>query len=121
MASHARVPSISEEGTMAGTFEGLSDLEWKLFADRFPAEPTKRGRGMPHPSFRQVSNTWLSILVTGCRWCDLPRGHASPSAWTGRGPRDDSVAIRWCGGRLCPLAKAAVRGSPMAAQAKGSS
>ena len=31
---------------MAGTFEGLSDLEWKLFADLFPPEPTKRGRDM---------------------------------------------------------------------------
>jgi hypothetical protein len=32
---------------MAGRFEGLSDLEWNLFADIFPPEPTKRGRGMP--------------------------------------------------------------------------
>ena len=28
---------------MAGTFEGLSDLEWKLFADLFPPEPTEAG------------------------------------------------------------------------------
>jgi hypothetical protein len=34
---------------MAGTFEGLSDIEWKLFADLFPPELVKRGRGMPHP------------------------------------------------------------------------
>jgi hypothetical protein len=37
---------------MAGTFEGLSDLEWQLFADLFPPEPRKRGRGMPHTPFR---------------------------------------------------------------------
>jgi hypothetical protein len=36
---------------MAGTFEGLSDLEWKLFADVFPPQPTKRAQGMPHAPF----------------------------------------------------------------------
>jgi hypothetical protein len=44
---------------MAGTFEGLTDLEWKLFADLFPPAPTKRGRGMPQTPFRQVVNTLL--------------------------------------------------------------
>ena len=29
---------------------------------------------MPHPPFRQVVNTLLYVLMTGCRWCDLPRG-----------------------------------------------
>jgi transposase len=71
---------------MARTFEGLSDLEWKLFADLLPPEPTKRGRGMPHTAFRQVVNTWLYILITGCRWCDLPRG----SPWASK-----SAAHRW--------------------------
>jgi hypothetical protein len=33
---------------MAGRFEGLSDLEWKLFEDIFPEEPSKRGKGMPN-------------------------------------------------------------------------
>jgi transposase len=71
---------------MAGTFEGLSDLEWKLLADLCPPEPTKRGRGMPHTSFRQVVNTWLDVLITGCRWCDLPRG----PQWASK-----SAAHRW--------------------------
>ena len=68
---------------MAGTFEGLSDLEWKLFADLFPPEPTKRGRGMPATPFRKVVNTLLYVLITGCRWCDLPRG----PQWPPRAPR----------------------------------
>ena len=59
---------------MAGTCEGFSDLAWKLFADLFPLEPTKRGRGMPATPFRKVVNTILYVLITGCRWCDLPRG-----------------------------------------------
>jgi transposase len=59
---------------MAGRFEGLSDLEWHLFAGIFPPEPTPRRRGMPHTPFRKVGNTLLYVLITGCRWCDLPRG-----------------------------------------------
>jgi transposase len=56
---------------MAGRFEGLSDLEWKLFEDIFPPEPEKRGKGMPHAPYRYVLNSLLYILITGCRWCDL--------------------------------------------------
>ena len=82
---------------MAGTFEGLSDLEWKLFADLFPPEPTKRGRGMPHTPFRKVVNTFLYVLITGCRWCDLPAGPqwASKSAahrWLQRWQADGTLA-----------------------------
>ena len=44
---------------MAGRFEGLSDLEWRLCVDIMPPEPTKRRRGMPHTPFRQVVNTLL--------------------------------------------------------------
>lgn len=39
---------------MAGRFEGLSDLEWKLFEDIFPSEPFKCGKGMPHAPYRYV-------------------------------------------------------------------
>jgi Putative transposase of IS4/5 family (DUF4096)/Transposase DDE domain len=60
---------------MARRFEGLSDLEWKLFEDIFPNEPKKRGKGMPHAPYRHVLNSMLYILITGCRWCDLPRGN----------------------------------------------
>ncbi|QKQ75534.1 transposase [Nostoc sp. TCL240-02] len=59
---------------MAGRFEGLTDLEWKLFDDVFPQEPSKRGKGMPHAPYRHVLNSLLYILITGCRWCDLPKG-----------------------------------------------
>jgi hypothetical protein len=46
---------------MAGGFEGLSGLEWHLFADIFPPAPPVRGRGMPHTPFRQVVNTLLYV------------------------------------------------------------
>jgi transposase len=81
---------------MAGTFEGLSDWEWKLCAARFPPEPATRGHGMPQTSFRRGINPWLSSLITGCRWCDLPRGphwasksaaHRGRQRWQADGPR----------------------------------
>ena len=71
---------------MAGRFEGLSDLEWKLFEDIFPNKPEKRDRGMPHAPFRHVLNTLLYILITGCRRCDVPKGEI----WASK-----SSAHRW--------------------------
>lgn len=82
---------------MAGRFEGLSDLEWQLFADIFPPAPPQRGRGMPQTPLRQVVHTLLYVLITGCRWCDLPRGPqwASTSAahrWWQRWQADGMLA-----------------------------
>ena len=71
---------------MAGRFEGLSDLEWKLFEDIFPEAPKKRALRMPPVPFRYVLNSLLYILITGCRWCDLPRG----KIWASK-----SSAHRW--------------------------
>ena len=71
---------------MAGRFEGLNDLEWKLFEDVFPKTPKKRSRGMPAVPFRYVLNSLLYILITGCRWCDLPQG----KIWASK-----SSAHRW--------------------------
>jgi putative transposase of IS4/5 family DUF4096 len=48
-------------------------LEWKLFAELFPPEPTKRWRGMPHTPVHQVVIMVRYILITACRWCDLLR------------------------------------------------
>jgi len=42
--------------SMAGRFEGLSDLEWRLFEDILPKEPEKRARGMPHVSLEALTN-----------------------------------------------------------------
>jgi transposase len=57
---------------MPGRFEGLSDLEWKLFEDALP--PRRRGPGRMSCPMRRVLNSLLYVLITGCRWCDLPRG-----------------------------------------------
>ncbi|WP_228038629.1 hypothetical protein [Nostoc sp. LEGE 12450] len=43
---------------MNGRFEGLSDLEWKLFEDIFSEEASKRGKKMPHAPYRHVLNSF---------------------------------------------------------------
>ena len=83
---------------MAGRFEGLSDLEWKLFEDIFPQKPEKRGRGMPRTPFRYVLNSLLYILITGCRWCDLPQGKiwaskSSAHRWLKRWQEDGTLQL----------------------------
>jgi transposase len=57
---------------MAGRFEGLSDEHWSLFSDLIPAKSSKLGRSLS-PA-RAVLNSILYVLITGCRWCDVPRG-----------------------------------------------
>ncbi len=71
---------------MAGTGDGLSDVEWKLLADVFPPEPIKRAHGMPHTPFRKIVNTLRYVLMTDCPWYDLPRG----PRWASK-----SAAHRW--------------------------
>ena len=50
---------------MAGRFEGLSDIEWKLFSNLFPVQG-KRGKGKSSTDPRRVLNTLLYLLFTGC-------------------------------------------------------
>jgi hypothetical protein len=59
---------------MAGGFEGLSDLEWKLFNnDVFPEKLSKGGKGMPHAPYLYVLNSLFYILITECR-CVIYQG-----------------------------------------------
>jgi transposase len=50
---------------MSGRFEGLSDLEWKLFEDVMPEKRKRVGRR--DTPMRYVLNSMLYILITGCR------------------------------------------------------
>jgi hypothetical protein len=52
---------------------------------------------MPHAPFRQILPTWLYVLITGCRWCEVPRGPhwASKSAtqrWLQRWQTEGTLA-----------------------------
>ena len=82
---------------MAGRFQGLTDLEWLLFADLFQPPPEKLGRGRPTTPIRYLLNTLLDVLITGSRWCDVPKGkqwgarsssHRALQAWTEDGTLD---------------------------------
>lgn len=73
---------------MKGKFEGLTDTQWGLIEPLLPKEPAKRGKGSPHAPWRQVCNTILWVLITGARWCDVPKGRA----WGSR-----AGAHRWLG------------------------
>ncbi|HIA64971.1 TPA: transposase [Candidatus Poribacteria bacterium] len=50
---------------MAGRFEGLSEIEWKLFSNLFPVLG-KREKGKPATDPRRVLNMLLYLLFTGC-------------------------------------------------------
>ncbi len=58
---------------MAGRFEGVSDQQWDAIEEYFPKRPENPGRGQPPTAPRRVVNSILYILITGSRWCDLPR------------------------------------------------
>jgi hypothetical protein len=69
---------------MAGTFEGSSELEWKLYADLLPAVPMARGCGMPHTPFLKIVNPLtISVQPRGQNYprplSGVPRGKAPPS------------------------------------------
>ena len=130
---------------MAGRFDGLSDIEWQLFADIFPPAPLRRSRGdapyAPSQSRQHLalradhrlslvrSSPGASMGVQKCgasvaaalasRW--HARGPASPHPRHCRGARDHSMAVRGRRRLFFPLAKAAVRAWPMAAKVKASS
>ncbi len=73
---------------MPGRFEGLTDVQWEVVSPLFGPAPIKRGRGMPHADWRKVLNTIIWVLITGCRWCDIPKGEI----WGSR-----SASHRWLG------------------------
>ena len=73
---------------MAGRFEGLSDEQWSLFSDIILSRRNNLGR--PPIAAREVLNTILYVLITGCRWCDIPVG----KQWGKRSTAHDRL-IRW--------------------------
>ena len=74
---------------MGGKSNGLTDAQWRVIGPLLPREPEKRGRGYPHAPWRPICNTILWILITGSRWCDIPKGErwgarTSAHRWLGR-------------------------------------
>ncbi len=67
---------IYERGEKMSQFEGLTDSQWLFLASLVPQEPEKRSKEYPHASWRKVCHSIFWILITGSRWCDLPKGEA---------------------------------------------
>ena len=57
-----------------GQFTGLTDTQWELLERLIPVRQFVRGRGHPPANPRYVFNSICWILMTGARWCDLPKG-----------------------------------------------
>ncbi|MBD3191165.1 MAG: IS5 family transposase [Candidatus Heimdallarchaeota archaeon] len=55
-------------------FRELSDDEWALIQ---PVLPPKAPTGRPRADDRQTINGILYVLLTGCRWMDLPEKYGS--------------------------------------------
>jgi transposase len=81
---------------MQGRFEGLTDVQWQVIEPLLPKDPAQRRKGYPHAPWRKVCNTILWILITGSRWCDVPKGEqwgSRPGAhrWLGHWQEDGTL------------------------------
>ena len=60
-------------------FHELNDDEWKLIK---PLLPPKARTGRPKANDRLVLNGILYVLITSCRWMDMPIRYGSyKTAW----------------------------------------
>jgi transposase len=57
---------------MPGAFTGVTDSQWEVLSQVVRPIPYKFGRG--RPDVKKLLNTILYVLITGCRWCDVPVG-----------------------------------------------
>ena len=60
-------------------FRELSDFEWEVIK---PLLPPRSRVGRPRADDRMVLNGILYVLITGCRWMDMPIKYGSyKTAW----------------------------------------
>jgi transposase len=81
MATRSRTEPgrLDKSGSRTEPTPQLTDDQWFLIADLFPdAEPTPLGGRPPQPN-RRCFEGILFVLLTGCRWKDLPRSLPSKS------------------------------------------
>ena len=57
-------------------FQELDDVRWKRIE---PLLPPKAREGRPRADDRSIVNGILYVLITGCRWVDLPRKYGDDS------------------------------------------
>ena len=69
-------------------FTGLTDAQWQLLEPWIPIYPFVRRKGHLPADPRRTLNSICWILITGARWCDLPKG----PQWGSR-----TASHRWLG------------------------
>ncbi len=57
-------------------FQEITDKQWNMIESHLPS-PAKTGR--PRTDDRMVLNGIMFVLVTGCRWTELPARYGSKS------------------------------------------
>ncbi len=57
-------------------FEELDDNRWSRIAPLLPPRPRE---GRPRADDRSIVNGILFVLITGCRWIDIPRRYGDDS------------------------------------------
>ena len=58
-------------------FTEMTDSQWDMIKQHLP-KPAPTGR--PRADDRTTINAILFVLITGCRWIDLPAKHGSKSS-----------------------------------------
>lgn len=57
-------------------FQEISDKQWDMIKPHLP-KPAKTGR--PRSNDRMILNGIMFVLVTGCRWAEMPKRYGSKS------------------------------------------
>lgn len=78
------------------SFQGLSDKHWKILKPCLPPKPAKNWIGRRPQDFRPILNSIFWILITGARWCDLPKGkkfakRSTAHFWLGKWQDDKTL------------------------------
>jgi transposase len=71
-------------------FEELDDVRWSRVE---PHLPPREKEGKPRADDRRTVNGILYVLVTGCRWVDLPRKYGDDSTANRRLRRWEKLGV----------------------------
>ena len=71
-------------------FEEVDDVRWSRIA---PHLPPKAKEGKPRADDRRTINAILYVLVTGCRWVDLPKRYGDDSTANRRLRRWEKMGV----------------------------
>ncbi|KIC75503.1 putative transposase [Neochlamydia sp. EPS4] len=53
---------------MPGSFEGLTDTQWRILQPLLQQSPSKNLKRKPHTPCRKICDRLFWILITGSRW-----------------------------------------------------